>query len=87
MNFFYTEDLKLISFLNTEKPQDDFNLKEMIMLSMIGALVNIGIIIYLGIHAKECFDPEQLANLEVAQNPLVLSFVAILALFLVIKNK
>ncbi len=57
------------------------------MLSTIGSIVNICIIIYLGIHAKSCLDPEQLSNLEVAQNPLVLSFVAILALFLVIKNK
>jgi hypothetical protein len=57
------------------------------MLSTIGAIINMCIIIYLGIHAKSCLDPEQIANLEVAQNPLVLSFVAIIALFFVIKNK
>ena len=57
------------------------------MLSTIGAIVNICIIIYLGIHAKACLDPEQISNLEIAQNPLVLSFVAILAIFLVIKSK
>jgi hypothetical protein len=57
------------------------------MLSTIGAIINICIIIYLGIHAKSCLDPEQMANLDVTQNPLVLSFVAIIALFCVIKNK
>jgi len=57
------------------------------MLSTIGAIINICIVIYLGIHAKSCLDPEQISNLDVAQNPLVLSFVAIIALFFVIKNK
>ena len=57
------------------------------MLATIGAIVNICIIVYLGIRAKSCLDPEQIANLDVAQNPLVISFVAILALFLVIKNR
>ena len=57
------------------------------MLSTIGAIVNICIIIYLGIHAKSCLDPDQIANIETAQNPLVLSFIAVLALFLVIKSK
>lgn len=52
------------------------------MLSAIGNLVNIGIVIYLGIQAKACLTSEQIADLNTAQNPLVLSFVAILALFL-----
>lgn len=57
------------------------------MLSALGALVNIGVIMYLGMQAKSCLNPEQLSNLGIEQNPLVLSFVAILALFLAIKNK
>lgn len=57
------------------------------MLSALGALVNIGVIMYLGMQAKSCLNPEQLSSLGIEQNPLVLSFVAILALFLAIKNK
>ena len=59
----------------------------MIMLSALGALVNIGVIMYLGMQAKSCLTPEQMSSLGIEQNPLVLSFAAILALFLAIKNK
>ena len=57
------------------------------MLSTIGGLVNIGIVIYLGIQAKACMTPEQIADINTAQNPLVLSFTAILALLLATKYK
>jgi hypothetical protein len=57
------------------------------MLSTIGGLVNVCIIIYLGFLAKNCMSPEQFADVNTAQNPLVLSFVAILALLLATKNK
>lgn len=57
------------------------------MLSTIGGLVNIGIVIYLGIQAKSCLDPEAMADANVAQNPLVLSFVAILALLLATRHR
>jgi membrane protein DedA with SNARE-associated domain len=56
------------------------------MLSTLGALVNIGIIIYLGIQAKSGLTPEQLSNLGIEQNPLVLSCAAILALLLALKS-
>jgi hypothetical protein len=57
------------------------------MLGTIGGLVNVCIIIYLGFQAKNCMSPEQFADINTAQNPLVLSFVAILALFLATRNK
>jgi len=57
------------------------------MLTTIGALVNLGIIVYLGIQAKSCLDPAKINDLEIAQDPFVLSFVAVVALFLALKNK
>lgn len=57
------------------------------MLSTIGGLINIGIVIYLGIQAKAGMSTEQFADLNTAQNPLVLSFVAILALLLATRHK
>jgi len=57
------------------------------MLSTLGGLVNIVIVIYLGIQAKAGMNPDQISDLNTAQNPLVLSFVAILALILASRNK
>ena len=57
------------------------------MLTTIGALVNLGIIVYLGIQAKSCLDPAKINDLEITQDPFVLSFVAVVALFLALKNK
>ena len=57
------------------------------MLSTLGGLVNIVIVIYLGIQAKAGMTPDQISDLNTAQNPLVLSFVAILALILASRNK
>lgn len=57
------------------------------MLTTIGALINLAIVVYLGVQAKSCLDPEQIAELNVAQNPLILSFVAVVALFIALKNK
>lgn len=57
------------------------------MLSALGALVNIGIIVYLGMQAKSCLGPAQIKDFEIAHDPFVLSFAAILALFLAIRNK
>jgi hypothetical protein len=57
------------------------------MLSTIGSLVNIGIVIYLGILAKSGMSTDQYADLNTAQNPLILSFAAILALLLATRNR
>jgi hypothetical protein len=57
------------------------------MLSTIGGLVNIGIVIYLGIQAKAGMSAEQFNDVNAAQNPLILSFVAILALLLATRHK
>lgn len=57
------------------------------MLSTIGGLINIGIIIYLGLQVKAVMPPEQYSDLNTAQNPLMLSFVAVLALILATRHK
>ena len=57
------------------------------MLSTIGGLINIGIVIYLGIQAKSCLNSEQISDMNTAQNPLVLSFVAVLALLLATRHR
>lgn len=63
------------------------SLQEAVMLSTIGGLVNIGIIIYLGLQVKAGMTPEQYSDLNTAQNPLLLSFVAVLALILATRHK
>jgi hypothetical protein len=57
------------------------------MLAAIGTIINLGIVVYLGMQAKLCMDPEQLSNLDIAKNPLLLSFVAVVALFIAVKNR
>lgn len=57
------------------------------MLTTIGTLINLCIVVYLGVQAKSCLDPEQLSNFDIAKNPLLLSFVAVVALFIAVKNR
>lgn len=56
------------------------------MLKMIGVLLNLGITAYLGYQAASCLGSEQIESLSAAQHPLILSFVAVVALFIVLKN-
>jgi hypothetical protein len=56
------------------------------MLKILGVIINLGVVAYLGFHAQSCLSPEEIANLSAEQNPLVLSFVAVVALFMAIKN-
>jgi membrane protein DedA with SNARE-associated domain len=56
------------------------------MLKILGAVINLGIVTYLGFQAKSCFSPEQIANLNVEQNPMVLSFIAVVAFFIAVNN-
>jgi membrane protein DedA with SNARE-associated domain len=56
------------------------------MLKIIGVLLNLGIIVYLGYQAASCLGPEQMESLDAVQHPLILSFVAVVALFIALKN-
>lgn len=56
------------------------------MLRLLGVIINLGIVIYLGFQLSKCMGPEQIAGLNTSQNPLILSFVAVVALFIVLKN-
>jgi hypothetical protein len=58
--------------------------KENHMLKIIGVLLNLGILAYLGFQAASYLSPEQIAGLNTAQNPLILSFVAVVALFIAV---
>jgi membrane protein DedA with SNARE-associated domain len=56
------------------------------MLSAIGVLINLGIVAYLGYQLAQCIGPDQIAGLNTAQNPLLLSFVAVVALFIALRS-
>jgi hypothetical protein len=56
------------------------------MLKVLGVIINLGIVIYIGVQLSKCMGPEQIAGLNTAQNPLILSFVAVVSLFIALKN-
>ncbi len=56
------------------------------MLSVLGVIINLGLVIYLGVKLSRCMGPEEIAGINTAQNPLILSFVAVVALFIALKN-
>jgi hypothetical protein len=56
------------------------------MLKVTGVLLNLGILIYLGFKALSCLSPQELIGLNFTQNPLFLSLVGVLALFIVVRN-
>ena len=56
------------------------------MLKILGVIINLGIVVYLGYQEASCLGPEQIADLHLAQNPLILSFVAVVALFIALRN-
>jgi hypothetical protein len=56
------------------------------MLRILGVLLNLGILAYLGHQAVTCLGPEQIAGLNTWQNPWILSFVGVVALFIVLRN-
>ena len=55
------------------------------MLTMLGVLLNLGALAYLGFQAASCLGPEQMTGLNFAQNPYILSFVGVVALYFAIK--
>jgi hypothetical protein len=56
------------------------------MLTVLGVVINLGIVIYLGFQLSKCMGPEQIAGLNTSQNPLIISFVAVVALFIALKH-
>ncbi len=56
------------------------------MLKVIGVIINLGIIAYLGHQASSCLNQEQIAGITVNQDPMIYSFVAIVALFVAMRN-
>lgn len=56
------------------------------MLKVLGVIINLGVVVYLGFHLSKCLGPEQIADINATQNPLILSFVAVVALFIVLNN-
>jgi hypothetical protein len=55
-------------------------------MKILGVLLNLGIVAYLGYQSASCLGHEQIAGLNAWQNPWILSFVGVVALFLVVKN-
>lgn len=56
------------------------------MLKVLGVIINLGIVAHLGFQAKSCLNPEQLADINIIQNPLLLSFAAVVGLFVALNN-
>jgi hypothetical protein len=56
------------------------------MLSILGVTLNLFIVAYLGFQLASCLGPEQISGLNAAQNPLILSFVAVVGLFMAMKS-
>ncbi|MBN1662742.1 MAG: hypothetical protein JW943_03990 [Deltaproteobacteria bacterium] len=51
------------------------------MIKGITVLMNLGIVIWLGYRLSLCVEPEHTTYFDIAQDPFVLSFVAVVALF------
>ncbi len=56
------------------------------MLKVLGVVINLGLVIYLGLQLSKCMGPEEIAGLNTAQNPMIISFIAVIALFMALKN-
>jgi len=56
------------------------------MLRIMTVILNLGILIYLGFQAKSCLGTEQIPGLNVAQDPLIFSFIGVVALFIALNN-
>lgn len=56
------------------------------MLKIIGVVINLAIIAYLGHQASTCLNQEQIAGVTVNQDPMIYSFVAVISLFIALRN-
>ena len=55
------------------------------MLSTSGKILNLGILVYLGYLMTSCMGMDQISGANATQNPLLLSFVGIIALYFAVK--
>jgi hypothetical protein len=55
------------------------------MRKILGVLVNLGVLAYLGFKTASCMGLEQVTGLNTAQNPFILSFVGVVSLFIVLR--
>ena len=60
--------------------------KENHMLTILGVIMNLCILMYLGYQESSCINPV-LTGLNATQNPWFLSFVGVVALFFALKNQ
>ena len=56
------------------------------MLKIMGILLNLGVLAYLGYQAEACLGMEQMADVNTWQNPWILSFIGVVSLFIVLRN-
>jgi len=56
------------------------------MLRILGVIINLSIVAYLGFQGTSCLGTKQITGLNIEQDPLVLSFVAAVSLFIALKN-
>jgi hypothetical protein len=57
------------------------------MLKILGVLLNLGILVYLGFQVASCLGLEKIAGLDAAQNPFILSFVGVVSMYIALKNQ
>ena len=55
------------------------------MILTIGKILNFGILVYLGYLMASCMGTDQIAGANAAQNPWILSFLGIVALYFAVK--
>ncbi|MBP7232019.1 MAG: hypothetical protein KBA28_08800 [Syntrophaceae bacterium] len=56
------------------------------MLRVIGVVLNLGVVFYLGYQWAVCQGLDQIDSFPAEQHPLIFSFVAVVALFVALKN-
>lgn len=55
-------------------------------MKLFGVILNLGLIAYLGYMAGTCLRPDKIDSLSIVQDPFVVSFLAVVALFFSLKN-
>lgn len=56
------------------------------MVKAIGVLLNIVIVAYLGYQSASCLGPDVIEGVNPGEHPLILSFVAVVSLFIASKE-
>jgi len=55
-------------------------------MKLFGVILNLLLIAYLGYTAGTCLRPDKIENLSLVQDPFVISFLAVVALFFSLKD-